>query len=65
MKINDDLLKSIMVYGFFFIVIPLTAALLLSQPYFEAKAYNKFRDDTQVKATYWDALWSDLRITSE
>jgi len=65
MKINDDFMNTVIVYGFFFVVLPLVAVTLLSQPYFEARAYNKFRDDTQVKATYWDALWSDLRITSE
>ena len=29
------------------------------QPYFEMKAFNKF---SIKKATYWDALFSELRI---
>lgn len=35
--------------------------LLLMQPYFESRAFNKFT--TGPKATYWDALWTDLRVT--
>lgn len=37
----------------------------LIQPYFEAKAFNKFREVDEVQATYFDALVSDLRVTSE
>lgn len=37
----------------------------LIQPYFEAKAFNKFRKSGDVEATYMDALVSDLRVTSE
>lgn len=29
-------------------------------PWFEARAFNKFTDGP--KATYWDAVWLDLRI---
>lgn len=33
--------------------------LFAAQPYFEAKSFNKL---TGGNATYWDALWSNLRI---
>ena len=29
-------------------------------PYFEARTFNKFT--TGPKATYWDALWINLRV---
>ena len=29
------------------------------QPYFEAQSFNKL---TGGNATYWDALWSNLRV---
>jgi hypothetical protein len=35
--------------------------LLILQPYFEARAFNKFTQG--AKATYWDAVWTDLRVT--
>ena len=38
---------------------------IIAQPYFEAKTYNKFRKPDQPQASYWDAMWGDLRITSE
>ncbi len=28
-------------------------------PYFEMRAFNKF---TETKATYWDALFTELRV---
>jgi hypothetical protein len=39
--------------------IGLIIALAFFQPYFEKEAFNKF---SNTKATYWDALVSDLRI---
>lgn len=36
-------------------------ALIVLQPYFEAMAFNKFT--TGPKATYWDAVWTELRVT--
>lgn len=34
-----------------------------SQPYFEARAFNKFTKGP--KATYWDAAWTELRVTPQ
>jgi hypothetical protein len=31
----------------------------LIQPYFEARAFNRLTGGT---ATYWDAVWVDLRV---
>ena len=36
--------------------------ILFGQPYFEARAFNKFRKPGEVQATYWDAMFSNLRI---
>ena len=33
------------------------------QPYFEARTFNKFTSGP--KATYWDALWAELRVTHD
>ena len=38
----------------------LMLSIAIAQPYFEARSFNKF---SKVKATYFDALISDLRIT--
>jgi hypothetical protein len=50
--------------SFVFIVLALLVVgpslLLLMQPYLEARAFNKFTSGP--KATYWDALWSELRV---
>jgi hypothetical protein len=35
-------------------------AFFLLQPYYEAKAFNAC---THSNATYWDAVWADLRVT--
>lgn len=50
----------------FFLIIVAIAAMgvlmgteILTQPYFEARAFNKF---SATKATYWDAVFADLRI---
>lgn len=40
------------------IILGLLAAMFIS-PYFEMQAFNKF---SKTKATYWDALWTELRI---
>lgn len=40
-------------------------AMAVLQPAFEARTFNKFRPEGSPKATYWDALWADLRVTSE
>ena len=39
-----------------------TVVLLVMQPYFEARAFNKFTEGP--KATYWDAVWTSLRVTA-
>ena len=49
-------------------LIPITAlivviAIALIQPHFEAKAFNKFTKGH--KATYWDAMWTNLRIIAD
>lgn len=41
----------------------LAIAVGVAQPYFEARAFNKFTDGP--KATYWDALWTELRVMAE
>lgn len=40
----------------------LCLAIMFVQPYFEAKTFNKF---SKTKATYWDALVSDLRVVPD
>ena len=44
------------------------AAMLMTffvaQPYFEAKAFNKFKPAGAPEATYLDAVMSDLRINA-
>ena len=47
------------------VIIVLVIVGALSQPYFEARAFNKFRGEGQVKATYFDAVFSSLRVQSE
>jgi len=44
-------------------VVAIIAIILTSifQPLFEMRSFNKF-SDTGVKATYWDAMFSQLRI---
>jgi hypothetical protein len=54
----DDKWDSVIVVVTFSFVVVVIAAFLLS-PYFEAKAFNKF---SKTKATYWDALWTELRV---
>jgi len=34
--------------------------VLFTQPYWEARAFNKFT--TGPKASYWDAVWTELRV---
>ena len=47
-------------------VLVLLGALIMffAQPYFEAKAYNKHRAPDQPEATYWDAMFSELRVNT-
>lgn len=41
------------------IVVVGCVAVAVFQPYFEARAFNKF---SKTKATYWDALVTELRV---
>lgn len=40
-------------------------AVFLYQPYREKEAFNKFKGKDQPEATYFDAVFSKLRITSQ
>ena len=42
--------------------IAISVGIAVMQPYFEARAFNKF---SETKATYWDAVWTRLRVTSK
>jgi hypothetical protein len=56
--LNMDKVEKIMLAGFIgFVIIALIYCCL--QPYFEAKTFNKFSD---TKATYWDAVFAELRV---
>ncbi|TFH23759.1 hypothetical protein E4G67_02715 [Candidatus Bathyarchaeota archaeon] len=45
---------------YFFLCVFVGAILfLLAQPYFEAQSFNRL---TGGHATYWDALWTELRV---
>ena len=46
----------------FFLIILIVVLGFASQPYFEARAFNKFSD---IKASYWDAVFTSLRVTSK
>jgi len=35
-------------------------AVVVLQPFFEARAFNKFTSGR--RATYWDACWTELRV---
>lgn len=44
-----------------FIVVALVLLIASCQPMMEAKTFNKFT--TGPKATFWDAVWGNLRVT--
>jgi len=45
------------------VAVPVIAIVIMAmQPYFEARAFNKFTEGP--KATYWDAVWTSLRVTA-
>lgn len=58
MNINEILVNVVIAAVIFSII---GGVLLL--PYFEARTFNKFTDGP--KATYFDALFSELRVMSE
>ena len=64
MKCRKGDVENILV-GLVAIAVVLVILVLPLQPYFEMKSFNKFRPEGTPKATYWDALWADLRVTSE
>lgn len=48
-------------------ILVLVAAVLLAamlETAFEARTYNKFKAPDAPAATYWDAVWADLRVTT-
>jgi len=47
------------------IAIVILLVMIFVQPYFEAKSFNKFRDPDTPPATYWDAMFSELRVTDD
>lgn len=40
-------------------------AVLAIQPYYEAKTFNKYRKQGEPEATYWDAMFSNLRVNAK
>jgi len=56
MKLNTEEKVGLLLIVGFFVFILLIAFI---QPHFEKRAFNKF---SKQKATYWDALFSELRI---
>lgn len=58
---NRDDVKTILAVSVVAALLVGLPVVLFMQPYFEAKAFNKFT--TGPKATYWDALWVQLRVT--
>lgn len=63
MRDMDKLIGGIVAAALAFALGALAMAAL--QPAFEARTFNKFRPEGTPKATYWDAVWADLRVTSE
>lgn len=53
-KQKTTLIEIICIVGIVLII-----AISAMQPYFEAQSFNKL---TGGNATYWDALWSNLRV---
>ncbi len=47
------------------VAVVLILTICLSQPYLEARAFNKFKSEDTPKASYLDAVVSRLRITSK
>ena len=45
--------------GIGWVVVAILSVIVLLQPYFEARSFNKF---SKTKATYWDAMITSLRV---
>lgn len=57
MKLNN--LEKLVIGIITFVVLAFLSALVFLPPYFEMKAFNKF---SKTKATYIDALFTNLRV---
>ena len=53
------------VYGLAFLVFFAVIVFAFYCPYQEMKTFNKFKRDEQPKATYMDALCSNLRVNAD
>lgn len=51
--------------GFVVLIVCVASYCFVIQPIGEARAFNKFKGESQAEATYWDALFANLRIMSE
>ena len=61
MTTNDDALLT----GLLSLLIAGLLLLVAIGPAKEAATFNKYRDQDSPPATYWDAVFSDLRITTK
>jgi len=60
--IKEDI-QAILAIGAIFAIIVGCIGLIITQPYFEARAFNKLTNGP--KASYWDAMWTKLRVVSQ
>ena len=58
---GGDAMKDWILMTLIGVILALVVIVIMGQPYFEASAFNKFTSGP--KATYWDALWTELRVT--
>ena len=49
-------------YHLYVVAIVFLVVAMLVQPYFEMRTYNKFKSADKPEATYWDAMFAELRI---
>jgi carbon starvation protein CstA len=56
-------MKELLAFLAIILIIVTVIGIIVLQPYFESRAYNKFT--TGQKATYWDAVWTELRVMSK
>lgn len=47
------------------IIVAVAVGITLYAPYREMQTFNKFKSEEQPRATYLDAVFSKLRITSK
>ncbi len=60
--LDKDTVKAYMIVILIVSLLVGAISIILLQPYFEARAFNKF--SVGPKATYWDAVFADLRVTA-